>query len=365
VDVRLEVKQYGHLKVVLKSYGPNMINNLNQKILKAEYIWLDGYDVQNIRSKVKYIKDMDSSVVMVEDLPQWNFDGSSTKQADGNSSDCVLKPVRIIPNGYDNSHLLVLCEVYNSDGTVHPSNTRAKLRALKAEYTGLEYWWGFEQEYFIFKDGKPLGWPAKGTPPPQGENYCASGNKNVAGRLICEEHAEQCIASGMEITGVNAEVTLGQWEYQLFGKDTLEVCDNLILSRFLLAREAEGSGMDIELHPKPVMGDWNGSGCHINFSTRMTRDKGSKSYFQAICERLEAHHDTHMKVYGLYNDQRLTGNHETQDITKFSYGVSDRGASIRIPENVGKSWKGYLEDRRPSSNVDPYLATAAIVNTLR
>jgi glutamine synthetase len=169
----------------------------------------------------------------------------------------------------------------------------------------------------------------------------------------------------MEITGVNAEVTLGQWEYQLFGKDTLEVCDNLILSRFLLAREAEGSGMDIELHPKPVMGDWNGSGCHINFSTRMTRDKGSKSYFQAICERLEAHHDTHMKVYGLYNDQRLTGNHETQDITKFSYGVSDRGASIRIPENVGKSWKGYLEDRRPSSNVDPYLATAAIVNTLR
>jgi len=342
-----------------------MINNLNQKILKAEYIWLDGYDVQNIRSKVKYIKDTDSSVVMVEDLPEWNFDGSSTKQAHGDSSDCVLKPVRIIPNGWDNSHVLVLCEVYNADGTVHESNTRAKLRELEDLYTKNEYWWGFEQEYFIFKDGRPMGWPAKGTPPPQGENYCASGNKNVAGRWICEEHAETCIAAGMDITGVNAEVTLGQWEFQLFGKDTLEVCDNLILSRFLLMREAEDAKADIELHPKPVMGDWNGSGCHINFSTKMTRGKGGKSYFEAICERLEDQHDTHMKVYGLYNDQRLTGKHETQDIRKFSYGVSDRGASIRIPENVGKTWKGYLEDRRPSSNVDPYLATAAIVNTLQ
>lgn len=138
-----------------------MINNLNQKILKAEYIWLDGYDVQNIRSKVKYIKDTDSSVVMVEDLPEWNFDGSSTKQAHGDSSDCVLKPVRIIPNGWDNSHVLVLCEVYNADGTVHESNTRAKLRELEDLYTKNEYWWGFEQEYFIFKDGRPMGMASK------------------------------------------------------------------------------------------------------------------------------------------------------------------------------------------------------------
>ena len=333
------------------------------KRIKAEYIWLDGYDVANIRSKVKFFKT-DSDIKELKDFPKWNFDGSSTRQAEGNSSDCILNPVKFVEHGFESDTYIVLCEVLNADGTPHATNTRSKCKEIAESKANREYWWGFEQEYFIMKNGKPLGWPETGYPDPQGKNYCSNGSTRVAGSNLSEEHADACYYSGLDITGTNAEVTLGQWEYQLFNTDTLNACDDLIISRFILERQAEEKGYDIELHPKPAKGDWNGSGCHTNFSTKAMREEGGEKLFIDICDRLSFYHDEHIAEYGLHNDERLTGLHETQAIDQYSYGVSDRGASIRIPENVSKTWKGYLEDRRPASNMDPYKVTSLIMKNL-
>lgn len=325
---------------------------------KLEYIWLDGYTPEaNLRSKTKVV---DSEPASVEDCPEWSFDGSSTEQAEGSSSDCLLKPAKMIVDPQRNNASLVLCEVLNADGSVHASNGRGKF-----EDEG-DLWLGFEQEYTIMQNGKPLGFPADGYPGPQGPYYCSVGIDNCVGRDIVEDHLDTCLEAGLSITGINAEVMKGQWEYQLFGKGAKNACDDLWLSRYLLHRSAEQYGVTIELHPKPIKGDWNGSGMHTNFSNTDIRDKGGEDMIKGICEKFRGRHEAHIASYGSDNDQRLTGLHETQAIDQFSYGVSDRGASIRIPVGtVQNGWKGYLEDRRPASNADPYKVVGEILATLR
>jgi len=325
---------------------------------KLEYIWLDGYTPEpSLRSKTKIV---DSEPANVGDCPGWAFDGSSTEQAEGSSSDCLLKPVKMIDDPQRNNASLVLCEVLNADGSLHASNGRGSFE------DDTDLWLGFEQEYTIMDGAAPLGFPKEGYPGPQGPYYCSVGIDNCVGRDIVEEHLDTCLEAGLSITGINAEVMKGQWEYQLFGKGAKNACDDLWLSRFLLHRNAEKHDVSIELHPKPIKGDWNGSGMHTNFSTTDIRDKGGEKFIKGICEKFKATHDNHIAAYGSDNDQRLTGLHETQSIEKFSYDVSDRGASIRIPVGtVQNGWKGYLEDRRPASNADPYKVTAQILETLR
>lgn len=329
--------------------------------IKLEYIWLDGYSPEpNLRSKVKVVdaklhevKGKKLHGVSLNDCPQWGFDGSSTKQAEGNFSDCTLNPVRLYPNPLNKGMLdsyLVFCEVLNPDGLPHDSNTRALLDS--DDETDL--WFGFEQEYTIMKEGKPIGFPKDGFPEPQGKYYCGVGNSQVNGRLFVEQHMENCIMAGIEITGTNAEVMLGQWEYQVLGKGKLKSGDDLWVSRYILNQMSEDYGFNIEYHPKPVTGDWNGSGLHCNFSNTKMREEGGKTYFDSIFKIFESRHMEHIKCYGSSNDMRLTGEHETQSIHKFSWGVSDRGASIRVPISTEKEWKGYVEDRRPASNADPY-----------
>ncbi len=327
--------------------------------IKFEYIWLDGYSPeQNLRSKTK-ILEMDSYDGDVSKLPIWAFDGSSTKQAEGHFSDLLIYPKRVYPDPARIDAYLVICEVYNPDGTPHVSNTRHKLEEDP------DLWVGFEQEYVIMKDGLPLGFPENGFPAPQGPYYCAVGTGNVAGREFVEEHLDICLDAELNLSGINAEVMLGQWEYQVFAKGALKAADDLILSRYLLYRLSEEYDYIIDLHPKPVKGDWNGSGMHTNFSTKAMREIGGEKMMTEICEAFGKRHKEHMAVYGAYNEQRLTGKHETQSIDTFSYGVSDRGASIRIPASTGKTWKGHLEDRRPASNANPYLILAEIQKTLK
>ncbi len=327
---------------------------------KLEYIWLDGYEpVPNLRSKTKIV-DFDAFPTL-EELPMWNFDGSSTQQAEGRSSDCLLKPVALFPDSTRKNGALVMCEVLLPDGTPHPTNARATI----LDDPGA--WFGFEQEYFLYQHGKPLGFPKEGYPGPQGPYYTGVGFANVGdlAREIVEEHLDLCLEAGINHEGINAEVAKGQWEFQIFGKGSKAAADQVWVARYLLARLGEKYQVDVEMHCKPIKGDWNGSGMHCNFSTEYMREKGGKEYFEALMGAFDKYKNEHIAVYGPDNHLRLTGLHETQSIDKFNYGVANRGASIRVPHSfVNNGYKGYLEDRRPNSAGDPYKIASRILQTV-
>ena len=319
---------------------------------KAEYIWIDGTEPSpSLRSKTRILPDG-------SDFPIWGFDGSSTNQAPGENSDCVLRPVFSCPDPISGgNNKLVMCEVLLPNMTPHPTNNRAACAEVAAKFEDQESWFGIEQEYTLFEaDGKqPIGFPDGGFPEAQGPYYCSVGANHNFGRDISEAHATACIDAGLGIAGTNAEVMPGQWEFQIGPLSPLDVSDQLWLARWLLHRVAEDYDVVVSIDPKPVSGDWNGAGCHTNFSTKAMRE----SYQPIIdaCEALGKNINEHIENYGVGNDKRLTGLHETQRIDQFSYGVSDRGASIRIPWQVEVDQKGYLEDRRPASNMYPYLVT--------
>jgi glutamine synthetase len=326
-------------------------------VYRAEYIWIDGQKpTAKLRSKTKIVPDG-------EGPPIWGFDGSSTEQAPGKASDCVLRPVRTVPDPIrGGGDKLVMCEVLNTDMTPHESNTRAFCAEVADKYASHEPWFGIEQEYTFFKEGRPHGWPAGGFPAPQGGYYCGVGADEIWGRDVVEHHTEACITAGLAISGTNAEVMIGQWEFQIGPGDALQVSDEVWLARWLLYRIAEDHDISAHLMPKPVAGDWNGAGAHTNFSTAAMRE--SYAPIIAACEALGKEADVHIKQYGAGIEQRLTGLHETAPWTEYSYGVSDRGASVRIPWQVARDGKGYIEDRRPNANMDPYVVTALITDTV-
>jgi len=328
---------------------------------KLEYIWLDGYTpVPNLRGKT-LIKEFNDYPTL-DLIPYWGFDGSSTQQAEGHSSDCALMPVAIYPDPSRKNGILVMCEVMMPDKeTPHPTNARATI----LDDPGA--WFGFEQEYFLYQNGRPLGFPEQGYPAPQGTYYTSVGYQNVGhlARGIVDEHLELCLEAGINHEGINAEVAKGQWEFQIFGKGSKRAADEVWLARYLLYRLCEKYEVDVEIHCKPIKGDWNGSGMHANFSTDYMREIGGKEYFEALMAAFEAEKLNHIAVYGPDNHLRLTGLHETAAIDKFSYGVADRGASIRIPHSfVQNGYRGYLEDRRPNSQGDPYQIASRILKTI-
>jgi glutamine synthetase len=260
-----------------------------------------------------------------------------------------------------------MCEVYNANGTPHVSNSRATI------LDDADTWFGFEQEYFLYQDGRPLGFPEGGYPAPQGPYYTGVGYKNVGdvARQIVEEHLDLCLDAGINHEGINAEVASGQWEFQIFGKGSKKAADDVWIARYLLIRLCEKYGIDVEFHCKPIRGvynsplDWNGSGMHSNFSTKFMREVGGKSYFEALMAAFSKFTAEHVAVYGPDNHLRLTGLHETQSIDKFSYGIADRGASIRVPHSFANNgYKGYLEDRRPNSAANPYEVASRILKTI-
>ncbi len=330
---------------------------------KLEYIWLDGYEpVPNLRGKTK-IEEYESFPTLAE-LPVWGFDGSSTRQAAGNNSDCFLKPVAVFPDPARTNGALVMCEVLQPDGTPHASNSRATI----PDDPGA--WFGFEQEYFLYREGAPLGFPiGGGFPPPQGEYYTGVGYQNVGeiAREIVDAHLDLCLEAGINHEGINAEVAKGQWEFQIFGKGSKRAADEVWIARYLLLRLCERYGVDVNFHCKPlgVDVDWNGSGMHANFSTEYMREVGGEEYFEALMEAFDDAKGEHIAVYGPDNHLRLTGLHETQSIDMFSHGLADRGASVRVPHSfVNDGHRGYLEDRRPNSQGDPYKIAGRILETI-
>ena len=314
-----------------------------------------------MRSKTKIIEDGKEPGI-------WGFDGSSTNQAAGHDSDCVLRPVFQCPDPLRNpGDILVLCDVL-LPGTMepHPTNHRAALVEVADKYAAHESLFGLEQEYTFFKEGRPLGWPTEGYyyPAPQGPYYCGVGAVEIAGREIVEAHTEACMDAGLAICGTNAEVMLGQWEFQVGPVGPVEVSDHLWMARFLLYRVAEDFGVNASISAKPIKGDWNGAGCHTNFSTKEMRE--NYDAIIAACEAIggPGKVEEHLEGYGHGFEDRLTGLHETAHYSEFRYGVSDRGASIRIPWQVALDKKGYIEDRRPNANCDPYIVTRLITNTV-
>ena len=329
---------------------------------RAEYLWIDGSEpTGEIRTKTKIVNND-------EEPPIWGFDGSSTNQAHGDDSDVVLKPVFTCPDpvrGGDN--ILVLCEtLLSNDMSPHPTNKRAEAVAVYEKYAYQEPLFGLEQEYTLLDAVTrwPAGFPPVGFPPPQGPYYCGVGAGRISGRELIEEHTTACIEAGLTIAGTNAEVMPGQWEFQIGPLDTVAVADHTWVARYLLFRIAEKHNIEVTIEPKPMLGDWNGAGMHSNVSTKAMRE--SYEPIIAACEALgtAGKPEEHLGGYGAGIEFRLTGEHETERYDDYSYGVSDRGASVRIPWQVAREGKGYIEDRRPNANADPYAVTAVMTRTI-
>lgn len=333
-----------------------------------EYVWLDAD--QNLRSKTKvtYIENQ-HPILDILNYPIWNFDGSSTNQAPSDNSEVKLIPCQVFNDPFRRKNdgtvnKLVLCQTYDSNDNPLKSNTRHIASNIFDSKPEEEPWYGLEQEYFIKKDDKVLGFEENVK---QGQFYCGVGNKNAFGREIVEAHLEHCIYAGVKISGINAEVAPGQWEFQVGPCEGIQAGDHLHIARYILLRVAERYNCTIDFHPKPIKGDYNGSGCHTNYSTKNmregTKNKSGFDYIIDAVEKLAPKHKEHMEVYGSDNDERMTGEHETASYDNFSYNVANRGCSVRIGNETNVNGKGYFEDRRPASNCDPYIVTSKLFET--
>lgn len=365
------------------------------RTILLEYIWIDGSN--NLRSKNRVIF-ADSAIVngqvssnLIESLgiQLWNFDGSSTGQADVECSEVVLKPVKTFIDPFLSSSTqlayLVLCETYSIDGKPHKTNVRHIANKVFTKHANEHPWYGIEQEFFLMnrKTGLPIGFelqepndayphPYYSCAKPQGDYYCGVGSQNVVERDYVLEVYKMALKAGLTISGMNAEVAPGQWEIQVGPCEGIDAADQLWILRYIMHRLTEGKEFYVELHAKPignkpmrtVDGSWNGSGAHCNFSTEKMRLEDGYDHILEAISKLGKKHDEHVELYGNDNSLRMTGKHETSDIKKFSYSVAGRNVSIRIPFQVEQNKKGYLEDRRPSSSCDPYAVTSKILDTV-
>lgn len=328
----------------------------------ATYIWLDADG--NPRSKAKVHT---KPVTVIADLSEWNFDGSSTKQAEGKFSDVFLHPQKIYKDPFrGGNNIFVLCECWDDENTPNAFNTRIALKRSMDKFRHLGPLIGFEQEYIIFdrKTNLPYGWKGHNEPGSgnQGPYHCGTGGNYAFGRFLAEQHLKLSLESGVHMFGINGESMPAQWEYQIGTIDPLTAADDLVIAKYILQRLTEESNTYVSFHPKPYLGNWSGSGGHINFSTKAMRSDGGIKKIEEAIGLLGEHHQEFLKAYGKYNELRLTGEFETESMNKFSWGVSDRHASVRIPKQVYLDKKGYFEDRRPASNVDAYLAFDLLLN---
>ncbi|XP_038623968.1 glutamine synthetase-like [Tachyglossus aculeatus] len=333
--------------------------------VKVTYVWIDGSG-EGLRFKTRTLEKEPQNI---EEIPEWNFDGSSTGQAEGSNSDMYLIPVRMFRDPFfGDPDKLVLCEVLKYNRKPAETNLRRSCKEAMDLAQTHQPWFGMEQEYTLLGvNGHPFGWPDNGFPGPQGPYYCGVGADKVYGYEIVESHYNACLYAGVKICGTNAEVMPAQWEFQVGVCEGIEMGDHLWMARFLLHRVCQDYGLVATLDPKPVTGHWNGAGCHTNYSTEAMRQSGGIRFIEEAIEKLGRRHAHHISLYdprgGRDNERRLTGRLETSSLHEFSAGVANRGASVRVPRQVGRDGCGYLEDRRPAANCDPYAVTEALVWT--
>ena len=344
-----------------------------------EYIWLGGE--YEMRSKIKVYETSRSVLCMndIKNVPAWNYDGSSTSQTSGENSEIDLLPVAIFKNPLFKKRegiesLLVLCETRDKDGNPLPTNNRRDAERVFNECRGAEPWFGLEQEFFILNPqivammSKETNFErAEDCGVQQGQYYCSVGVRNAFLRKIVDKHMVACISAGINISGTNAEVAPYQWEFQIGPCTGVDSGDQLWVARYLLEKIAEEDGYYIDWSPKPLK-NINGSGCHANFSTKDMREEGGLENILEAVKKLGEAHSEHMEVYGADNDKRMSGQYETSSYDEFKFDINrpvNRGASIRIGHETIKEGKGYFEDRRPASNIDPYIVTSKIMSTCR
>ena len=324
----------------------------------VDYVWLDSN--RKYRWKTRILK----SATSVENIPEWNYDGSSCGQTDGNGqTDVILKPVFMVKDPFREKGAVVLCETYKDNAPL-PSNTRYFSKQIFDKAKHLKPWFGIEQEYFIidptFRNVMGCYDKAFSHIPNGNEFYCKMGTKY--GRTIAEQHLQYCLKAGLTISEMNAEVVPGQWKYQIGPCEGIQASDELLISRYFLGRIAEEHGKSICWNPKPI-DNVNGSGCHTNFSTQEMRNEGGMQAILNAISYLQDNHLEHMKHYGTDNNKRMTGKHKTACYNRFSFGYGTKNTSIRIGNETVKNNKGYFQDRRPASNMDPYIVTGLIVKT--
>lgn len=338
-----------------------------ENCVAVEYVWIDAHN--NTRCKTKTVSNCPTRP---EDLPVWNFDGSSTEQAPGNNSEILLIPRALFKDPFrGGNHMLCLAECVTPEMKPAIGNYRSACAEIMNKYAGCDPWFGIEQEYTLMAPTKvgevstqPHGFNIDGTEPAaQGPYYCGAGTGLALGRTVVEEHYARCLYAGVKIAGINAEVMPGQWEYQVGPCCGMEMGDHLHMSRYIMSRVTETHGIQVSFDPKPSAGDWNGAGAHTNFSISEMRAENGLQVIENVCKAFGKVVEEHISEYGDGNEKRLTGEHETCSINEFKFGVADRGASIRIPRETAMSGKGYMEDRRPAANCDPYRVTKRIMQT--
>ena len=351
------------------------ISNLTlENHTQVTYVWIGGQ--KELRSKTKTLpkftntkkyskleEDDERTQYIVSELPDWNYDGSSTNQAEGKFSEIIIKPQRIFKDPFREGGLLVMCDTYLPNGLPHETNTRFNANLTFKEKLNEEPWFGIEQEFFVMKKGTktPLGFPENGFPEKQGQYYCSVGASNCMGRDILETFYRAALYSGITISGTNVEVAPSQFEYQVGPCTGIDSGDELWMSRYILHRVSELFDVDVNFEPKPVKGNWNGSGCHTNYSTLSMRKTNGLTHIVKAIELLEKYHQHMIPFYGDENNkERLTGSHETGHWSKFSWGYGDRGATIRVGTDVLNEKKGYFEIRAVSSDMDPWYTTGEV-----
>ncbi|KAM7251131.1 hypothetical protein ACFE04_023014 [Oxalis oulophora] len=330
----------------------------------AEYIWIGGSGM-DIRSKARTLP---KPVSDPSELPKWNYDGSSTGQASGDDSEVIIYPQAIFKDPFrKGNNILVMCDAYTPAGEPLQTNKRHAAAEIfgRPDVAAEEPWFGIEQEYTLLQKNIkwPLGWPVGGYPGAQGPYYCGIGADKAYGRDIVDAHYKACLYAGINISGINGEVMPGQWEFQVGPTVGISSGDQIWVARYLLERIAEIVGVVVSFDPKPIEGDWNGAGAHTNYSTNSMRNDGGFDVIVEAIEKLKLKHKEHIAAYGEGNERRLTGKHETADIHTFSWGVANRGVSVRVGRDTEQNGKGYFEDRRPASNMDPYVVTSMIAET--